>query len=102
MPSGVETIGEDAFEDNLLNGELDLSVFPNLKKISDEAFAYNQLTSVEIPNSVTSIEDYAFDDNQLTGVTIKGKSSTSDFTYYGSNVFGWASGYSDANITFIP
>jgi hypothetical protein len=38
--------------------------------IGNEAFHYNQLTSVTIPNSVTSIGESAFENNQLTSVTI--------------------------------
>ena len=47
-----------------------------------------------------TIYDGAFNNNQLTSVTINGKSSTSDFTTFGDNVFGWASGYSDSNIVW--
>ena len=38
--------------------------------IGYRAFAENQLTSITIPTSVTSIGDYAFANNQLTSVTI--------------------------------
>jgi len=39
-------------------------------RIGDEAFAWNQLTSVTIPDSVTAIGVGAFSENQLTSVTI--------------------------------
>jgi len=44
---------------------------PNsVTSIGRAAFSYNQLTSVTIPNSVTSIGSAAFYDNQLTSVVI--------------------------------
>ncbi len=44
---------------------------PNsVTSIGKSAFSSNQLTSVTIPNSVTSIGDSAFSSNQLTSVTI--------------------------------
>ncbi|NLC48074.1 MAG: leucine-rich repeat domain-containing protein, partial [Tenericutes bacterium] len=41
-----------------------------VKAIGSNAFSSNQLTSVKIPNSVTSIGYYAFYGNHLTSVTI--------------------------------
>ena len=40
-----------------------------MKIIGESAFAYNQLTNLKIPNTVTLIGDYAFSDNQLTSVS---------------------------------
>src|SRR5574344_1394241 len=45
-------------------------IIPDTVTALPAAFAYNQLTSVTIPNSVTSIGEYAFASNQLTSVTI--------------------------------
>ena len=73
------------------NNQLTSVVIPNsVTKIGNYAFFGNQLTSVVIPNSVTSIGIYALSNNQLTSVTIEGKSSSSDFTTYGTNIWGWA------------
>ena len=120
IPSSVKNIKAGAFENNhLISVELSNSltriesyVFRNnrltsvtipdsVTYIEFDAFRHNQLTSITIPSNVKSIEHGVFNDNQLTSVIIKGKNSTSDFTKYGKNAFGWASGYSDANITFV-
>jgi hypothetical protein len=49
---------------------------------------------------VMSLGTYAFYGNKLTSLYIKGKSSSSQFSTYGSYIWGWASGYSDSNITW--
>ena len=66
--------------------------------IDQSAFFEKGLTSAVIPSSVTKIGNFAFFGNQLTSVIIQGKSSSSDFTTYGSNIWGWASGYDDSDI----
>ena len=68
-------------------------VIPNsVTSIGEYAFYSNQLTSVTIPNSVKSIGYGSFYSNPLTSIIIQGKSSKEDFEYYG-NVHcpdGWA------------
>ena len=106
----VAKISQDAFEahfdcnkEELIEEKLINSVvIPNsVITIEDSAFSENQLTSVNIGNGVTTIENSVFGNNQLTSVVIKGKSSAAEFEYYRPE-FGWASGYSDANITWQP
>ena len=119
IPDSVTSIGDAAFGINLLT---DVTISQNITRIGKSTFSANLLTSVEIPSGVTSIDMYAFQDNRLTSITIpssvtsignyaftdnlltsvciKGKSSSSDFTSYGTPLFGWAAGYSDANITW--
>ncbi|QUH25477.1 leucine-rich repeat protein [Serpentinicella alkaliphila] len=54
----------------------------SVAEIGTRAFAYNNLTSVTVPDSVTTIESYAFEGNQITTVMIP-----NSVTYIGLNAF---------------
>ena len=106
----VTTINNDAFENNQLTSVVIPNTVTTIKGgyyvmgqqgvCESGPFRSNNLTSVTIPSSVTSIGQCAFSGNQLTSVTIEGKTSSSDFTTYGSGIWGWASGYSDSDIVW--
>ena len=68
----VSSIGNTAFIGNTTTSEQITSVtIPNsVTSIGNLAFAYNQLTNVNIPGSVTNISLAAFQNNALTSVTI--------------------------------
>ena len=63
----VEHIGIDAFYQNYLTSVI---IPDSVTSIGTCGFSANQLTSVTIPDSVTSIGSRAFAYNQLTSVTI--------------------------------
>ena len=91
IPSSVTTIGAYAFYNNQLTS---VTIPSSVTTIGISAFESNQLISVTIPSNVTSIRNDAFQNNQLTSVTIEGKTSSSDFTTYGTSIWGWANGVS--------
>ena len=91
IPNSVTTIGRGAFSSNLITS---VTIPSSVTTIGISAFESNQLTSVTIPSNVTSIRNDAFQNNQLTSVTIEGKTSSSDFTTYGTSIWGWANGVS--------
>ncbi len=97
IPNNITAIVYSAFYGNQLTS---VTIPNSVTSISESAFTYNQLTSMVIPSSVTSIDNNAFYNNQLTSVIIEGKDDSSDFTTYGSNIWGWASGYSDSDIVW--
>ena len=106
LPTSVTSIGKDAFAYNAFSGELDLSN-TNLTTIGIYAFSgssdgsTNQIASVKLPNTVTSIGYAAFRYNILESVTFYGKSSLTGISI-GSYAWGWASGYNATkNIYFV-
>ncbi len=77
--NSVTTIGDDAFAFNELTS---VTIGNSVTTIGDWAFYGNFLTSVTIPNSVTTIGDEAFASNALTSVTFLGNAPTA-----GADVF---------------
>jgi prepilin-type N-terminal cleavage/methylation domain-containing protein len=97
IPTSVINIGNSAFGHNQLTS---VTIPSSVTTIEPSSFIHNQLTNVTIPINVTSLGTWAFRENQLTNVYIKGKSSSAQFNTYGNDIWGWASGYSDSNITW--
>ena len=62
LPTCLKTIGKEAFYKRYLTGKLTLPAM--LEKIGQEAFAFNNITEVEIPDNVTSMDTHVFRDNQ--------------------------------------
>lgn len=101
IPSAIDgksitTIGQSAFT---YTG-IESVIIPEGITTIRSSFLNNNLTTVTIPSSVTTIDYYAFSyGNQLTSVIIKGKTSPADFAVYNSPFHtAWAtecSGYED-------
>ena len=76
----VTSIGNQAFDSNSLTS---VSIPDSVTSIGDYAFSYNSnLTSINIPNNVTSIGSYAFSFISATSITIP-----DSVTSIGSNAF---------------
>jgi len=83
----VRAIGKRAFnaEQRLINEKLTSVTIPEgVTSIGEMAFAGNRLTSITIPNSVTSIGEKAFENNQLTSITIGANVSIDRFAFGGN------------------
>jgi len=93
-------IGDSAFFGSRLSGKI--AIPEGVTSIGSGSFSSNKFTSATIASSVKSIGAYAFSQNNLSAVIIKGKSDSSEFESYGSgyNIWGWADGYDDSNITW--
>ncbi|MCL1993520.1 MAG: leucine-rich repeat domain-containing protein [Spirochaetes bacterium] len=70
IPNSVQQIGEGAFARNQLTSINLPTNNPNFTVIADVSFAFNNLNSISIPSSVTSIGEGAFDSNSLSSVSI--------------------------------
>ena len=75
-------------EKSFANKNLTSVVIPDsVTTIGENAFDSNQLTSVTIPDSVTTIGNSAFDSNQLTSVFIPDSVTTiGDYAFYGNQL----------------
>ena len=69
----LKILGFGAFFRNQLTSVI---IPDGVTTIGAEAFSNNQLTNVTIPNSVTTIGEYAFYENQLASVTIPNSVTT--------------------------
>lgn len=95
IPNTVTMIDNFAFYFTFMNS---ITLSNNLVAIGDQAFAYNSITTLTIPNSVLIISNEAFLHNKLEIVNIEGKTNDNDFSFYGLNIWGWATGFEDSNI----
>ncbi|MGL6125005.1 MAG: leucine-rich repeat protein [Metamycoplasmataceae bacterium] len=75
LPKSLVRIGEFAFINNNISS-IDFTELDNLEEISVSAFESNQITSLKLPNSITTIGSYAFSDNQITSLTLPNSITT--------------------------
>ena len=70
--------------------------------IGNNAFAYNNLTSVVIPDSVTTIGNFAFSYNNLSSVYIGANSNLTETTGIGMGAFSSSNGtYTSNGTTYV-
>ncbi|MGL5521786.1 MAG: leucine-rich repeat domain-containing protein, partial [Metamycoplasmataceae bacterium] len=81
ITSNIKVIDKNAFSFNKITS---LTIPNSVTSIGDDVFLNNQLTSINIPNSIISISNGAFYNNQLTSLTIP-NSVTSIGTYAFNN-----------------
>ena len=99
LPTCLKTIGAQAFYKRYLTGKLTLPA--TLEKIGTEAFAYNNITEVEIPDNVTFMDTHVFRDNQklITAKLGTGLTSLNIGSFYNCQALKTVSG--GANIKTI-
>ena len=94
ISNGVTTLLYRAFYQSLKDSITTINIPNSVTSIGEEAFALNSLTSINIPNTVTSIGTRAFNSNKLNTVTI-GNGVTS----IGNAAFHNKEGYNISSIT---
>lgn len=99
LPTCLKTIGAQAFYKRYLTGKLTLPAM--LEKIGTEAFAFNNITEVEIPDNVTSMDTHVFRDNQklITAKLGTGLTSLNTGSFYNCQALKTVSG--GANVKTI-
>ena len=104
----VVAIGDNAFYDSDTGTGLGITsvVIPNtVTSIGKYAFASNKLTNVTIPNSVISIGQQAFEKNKITSVKFPSTSITLECAVFEDNPIMEDSSYSfpsNVTITCVP
>ena len=104
LPNTIEYIGEEAFRENVISGELDFSNLTNLVHIGESAFYDNKITSVTLSSSVAFIGEMAFYsyiydeendewNNLITNVYLGNPNAD-----IGCDAFGWAGGIKTHNL----
>ena len=79
VPDGVTEIGEEAFYGffDMFNLRLDVTLPSSVKVVGKSAFMESTLTSISLPEGLTTIEDEAFSEcTQLTSVKLPGTLKT--------------------------
>ena len=106
VPTGTETIGENAFSNSKYLKSLTLP--SSLKNISDEAFSYTLLTELDIPMSVDIVGEkilYRNSSIEILKVPFLGSSKEDETNTSVGYFFGQQNSryiYFDLNITYIP
>lgn len=78
----VTTIGQSAFYNNQLSA---VDIPNSVTSIDIGAFAYNKLTSLSLPSGIDTVSDYAFETNLLSNVHIPESVTTIGKSAFSSN-----------------
>lgn len=83
LPDSLEYIGKSAFESNSSFRHIETVNFGSgLKEIGTAAFLNSDLTSVVLPESVTSLSDSVFRESSLESITAKGVTEIDSYAFY--------------------
>ncbi|MGL5521885.1 MAG: leucine-rich repeat domain-containing protein [Metamycoplasmataceae bacterium] len=67
--TNLERIGIGSFSNRNIY-RVDFPIVSKIKVIDKKAFGFNKITSIKIPDSLTTIGEYAFENNKLTKIDI--------------------------------